>query len=254
LFFLEQKFVDGQEFYKIPDQIINFYEMTEVDYEYMDTIPAFEISHFITLKEYKEFLVDVKKDSSEYYYLHMLPDSSIAKSPEIYNEYITEKKYEKYPVLGVTWEGALNYCWWKSRKDNDQGVLEFSYSLPLAREWMAAYSYLTENSIKNDFNNKYADLLFSSYLEPAFPYIYKNKFRCEMDYIHFANQDSHLASKRKMIIGSSYVYEMCKFFTNYNNLHSYEGSAYVSFRIVKNIGSCRYDYCNKIFPQNATEK
>ncbi len=236
LFCLKQNLVEGQQFYKIPEQIFDLYEMTGYDSEFIDTVPAFEVSQFISLKEYKEFLEEVKRDSTHEFYLKMLPDSSISHNSIIYKEYITDKKYEKYPVLGVTWESAMYYCYWKTKKDFANSKDSCYYRLPLASEWLAAYKYLESYSIKNDFNYKYADLLITSLDETGYSFIDHNeKYGFLFDHVFFHRKHDSPALKRKRIIGSSYVFEMNKFMTSGACLYAEEGSNYVSFRIVKAI-------------------
>ena len=116
IFCFFQNSITAQEFYQIPKQVFDLYEMTGVKANYIDTVNAFEISQFITLKEYKQFLEDVKADSSKQYYLQMLPDSSIAKTKDVYEKYLNSKKYEKNPVLGVSWDAAVEFANGKHKK------------------------------------------------------------------------------------------------------------------------------------------
>jgi hypothetical protein len=227
-----QSFLFSQKFYIIPSQNINLLEMTGTDEIFMSEIKEFQISEFVTLAEYKAFLTSIKKDSSETYYLKMLPDSAIALTTEIYTAYLSKKKYEKYPVLGVKWDSAIEFCKWKSNKNVNSS--EFYYSLPNASEWLAAYTYLSKNGKENDFNKKYSDMTLSSYDESAYFY-YKSKDQTlnRFNYSYNHHPDDPPSLKRKRIAGSSYVFEMNTFFNNTFYIYSYEGYRYVSFRIVK---------------------
>jgi hypothetical protein len=227
-----QSFLFSQKFYKIPAQNINLLEMTGTDEIFMADIDEFQISEFITLAEYKAFLFSIKKDSSETYYLKMLPDSAIALTPEIYTEYLSKKKYEKYPVLGVKWDSAIEFCKWKSIENVNPS--KFYYSLPNTSEWLAAYTYLSKNGKENDFNKKYSDMTLSSFDESAYFYNNsKDRTLNRFNYSYYHHPDDPPAKKRKRIAGSSYVYEMNTFLLNTFYIYSYEGYRYVSFRIVK---------------------
>lgn len=233
IFCFFQNSITAQEFYQIPKQVFDLYEMTGVKANHIDTVNAFEISQFITLKEYKQFLEDVKADSSKQYYLQMLPDSSIAKTKDVYEKYLNSKKYEKNPVLGVSWDAAVEFCKWKTQKNASSE--DFYYSLPLASEWLAAYRYLNKNPIKNDFNYKYSDLLLTSVDEMRFALDLNNSNDYEFifDNVNFHKKDEPRMNRRKRIAGGNYLFEQQTFFNDNYCLFSDKGSEYVSFRIVK---------------------
>jgi len=221
--------VSGQDFYKIPEQILNLNEMTGRDFVFIDTIMAFEISEFVTLGEYKEFLNSIKTDSTEIYYQKMLPDSAIAINAEMYSDYLNHKKYEKYPVLGIKWESAIEFCKWKTKVCNSEANIY--YKLPTCSEWFAAYSYLEKNSKNHDFDKKYSDMTLVAYDEAGFFYNANSYFTLDFQYNH--KPDDPPAVKRKRIVGSSYAFDMNNFLNSYFYIYSYEGYRYVSFRVVK---------------------
>lgn len=227
-----QNIVFSQKFYNIPEQYLDLTEMTGTDKTFKAKVNKFKISEFITLGEYKDFLSSIKKDSSETYYLNMLPDSVIALTPAIYTEYLNNKEYEKYPVLGVKWDSAIEFCKWKSRIHGKSS--KFYYSLPTGTEWLAAYSFLKKNNKKHDFNKKYSDMTLSSYDESAY-FINHSMTQTidRFDYQYYHKQSDSPALKRKRIVGSSYLYDMNIFLNNSFYIYSYEGYRHVSFRIVK---------------------
>ncbi len=63
------------------------------------------------------------------------PDSTVWRDELAYNEpyldyYFTHVAYDKYPVVGVTWEQVDNYCKWRTDRVNErilveEGVIEF---------------------------------------------------------------------------------------------------------------------------------
>ena len=88
-----------------------------------------EYTESITYAEIFELLIDLTKQPSE--------------------DYFTNKKFSKYPVVGVSQKAASWYCAWKTeleaRKHKEEGKpLYFSYRLPTESEWI----YLS-SKIKN---------------------------------------------------------------------------------------------------------
>ncbi|MCF8296912.1 MAG: formylglycine-generating enzyme family protein [Saprospiraceae bacterium] len=237
--------ISAQHFYKIPAQEINLYDV--IGYEAcshfakfysLDTttkseINAFEISEFITFKEYKVYLESVKKDSSEKFYLSQFPDSNITIDANVYKEYITNSDYDDFPVLGISWDNAMNFCRWKTLQGNSKDNIEFIYRLPQCSEWLASSYYLDSSNINNDFNEKYSDWLIGCY-NPGFYYFpldEKLKENFYYDIIYFHKSDDHQELKRKLVIGDSFLYQndvSSIFYTYYAD----EGYRQIAFRIV----------------------
>ena len=161
-------------FYNIPTQKLNLYKLigTETKDTIINEVKSFNISSFITLGEYKQYLESVKKDSSYVYYQSQFPDTTFC-SKNIYNKYITDKVYEKLPAIGVSWDNAMNYCRWRTLKENKKDSITFIYRLPFCSEWLAANYYLKQQKITHDFDDNYSDWTIvqrdeSSYLKVVF--------------------------------------------------------------------------------------
>lgn len=63
-------------------------------------------------------------DDREMYY-RALPDTLVWRSPLSYNEpyvdnYLRHPAYQDYPVVGVTWEQAQDYCTWRTDRVNEE--------------------------------------------------------------------------------------------------------------------------------------
>ena len=91
--------VKGQKFHAVPTQELELYQLLGKDDHTKDTVEAFEISDFITYKEYKKYLKEIQVDSSEQFYISQFPDTNITIDKNIYRKYLTSKEYDKYPVL-----------------------------------------------------------------------------------------------------------------------------------------------------------
>lgn len=129
------------------------------------SVDAFWISNEITNKEYREFISDLKnnpKDSlviidynkmketsnideekTYFIYKEILThaiDQTVWQNDAKYKNYFTDKKYDDYPVVGVSYQGAVLYCAWKTKEENELrknkglGFIQ-DYRLPCKFEW-----------------------------------------------------------------------------------------------------------------------
>lgn len=146
------------------------------------SVQAFFMTNEVTNKEYKEFLdyVVSHPDSSLYYYerkdgstfIRQVPFSQIRptlidslamakKYPhgtDLYNKYknyFSDKKYDDFPVVGVSYDAAKYYCIWKTRlenetlKKNGMGLMN-DFRVPLKEELEYAQSLSPNVSKKSD--------------------------------------------------------------------------------------------------------
>lgn len=217
------------QFFYIPSQSINLFKILSDNFKGKEqTINSFQISNLITLKEYKEYLRAIKNDSSEAYYQTQLPDSGIG-SVEVRNRYINRSEYNNLPVVGISWDNAMNFCKWKTLNENKDSIL-FIYRLPHCSEWLAAYSYLSKHKIKNDFNKNYSDWL----LNPKDESIFDPQDLWRLSYIYFHKFHDPLTLKRKMVIGNSYLFQQEKLLNYFDySYYATEGYRQVSFRYIK---------------------
>lgn len=104
----------------------------DVTFEYNNvrrrvTIPAFymdeaEVSNQDWL-DYLSWIRTTFPGDHEYYY-NALPDTLVWRRPLSYNEpyvnnYLRHPAFQDYPVVGVTWEQAKEYCQWRSDRTNE---------------------------------------------------------------------------------------------------------------------------------------
>ena len=240
--------VQGQTipFYKIPKQTIYPHQIIgdTIDFklgfitpattkrkDYKMDVDAFDVSSQITLGEYKIYLKDMKADSSGEFYLSQFPDSSILLKA-LYKEYMSTPSYDNYPIVGVSLDNALNFCKWKTLKDNKSDSLKFIYRLPITSEWLGAYDHLNKNKIKNDFNKNYSDWLLSSYEEASYDFSANSDPIFALDIV-FLGKHSERVMKRHRFIGDSYFFQREGLSEAYGYGYADKGYKFVSFRIIK---------------------
>lgn len=195
---------------------------------YKMELDSFEITNQITYGEYKTYLADVKKgDSSYMFYLKQLPDSTIT-SIQNYYEYTTDKKYDSFAVIGISWEAAMNFCKWKTVKQNKIDI-EFIYRLPKLSEWLNALNYLENKKIENDFNIDFSDWTLSTYYEGNF----SNGNSFNFDHTYLAKENEPPRLKRKVAMGDSYLFQKENLRNHWMGYHSFIGYRQIAFRIVK---------------------
>ena len=77
-----------------------------------------------------EYLFYIQKDSSEAFYLSALPDTTVWEKELAYNtpyvsNYLRYPGFRYYPVVGVSWNQAVDYCRWRTEAVNKQKAIEY---------------------------------------------------------------------------------------------------------------------------------
>jgi formylglycine-generating enzyme required for sulfatase activity len=113
----------------------------------------FEVSNH----EYLIFLNEIRKTKGEAAYQQNLPDTMIWRSPLGYMEkfvqyYLRHPAFGDYPVVGVNYEQAENYCNWLTNSTNesinDKQIKKTHFRLPTEEEWeLAALGGLPKGTI-----------------------------------------------------------------------------------------------------------
>jgi formylglycine-generating enzyme required for sulfatase activity len=140
------------------------------------SIDNFWMSNEITNKEFRQFFNQIKNtpnDTIEWIdfsnmkkggtskpkimkeanslIFNKLMNESAWKSVFEKGDYFTNPKYDNYPVVGVTWEGAKYYCIWRSNVEKSKfkgqnKVVNMDYRLPTQYEWEYALTYSDSNA------------------------------------------------------------------------------------------------------------
>ena len=111
-------------------------------------VQAFYISKFeVSNKQYREFLDSLKKNN-EFDKLKIAQIDSTQwhkyfglQYQEPLNVYGRHPAYNDYPVVNISYEGALLYCEWltaKYNKMNTDKSIEYKFALPTKQQWIRA--------------------------------------------------------------------------------------------------------------------
>jgi len=144
------------------------------------SVSPFWISNEITNKEYREFYMDIQQTPADTIYwidyeklrsdsktltrknintylkrishselLSHLINNSVWDPDTDKKDYFSNSKYNNYPVLGVSYTGAMFYCIWRTNRENDlheskNEPLITNYRVPLETEWEYAATFFNK--------------------------------------------------------------------------------------------------------------
>lgn len=107
-------------------------------------------------------------------YTSIYPDTSVWRDKLSCNDpyvkyYLKHEAYKDYPVVGVTWKQASDFCSWRTERVKDaleiQGKLDqapmfFNYRLPTFEEWLLMYDDVSKQTflIGDEGKSKYRDM------------------------------------------------------------------------------------------------
>jgi formylglycine-generating enzyme required for sulfatase activity len=117
---------------------------------YMDET---EVTNF-DYRQYLAWLAHVYPQNPEIY-MNALPDTIVWRSALAYNEpwvnnYLRHPSYSNYPVVGVSWVKANNYCKWRTDRVNEYILMENGFlSLDSAQQGDKVFS--TEGYLMNNY-------------------------------------------------------------------------------------------------------
>jgi hypothetical protein len=124
----------------------------------------------------------------------------------------------------------MNYCKWKTLKDNKKGEIQFLYRLPMHSEWISSTSFVKENNIPIEIDKKYSEWTLNAFDESVYNFGSDTYF----DYFYDHKRTDPPVLKRKRVVGESYLYSIPSYgYGNFRYGYSTIGYRQVSFRIVK---------------------
>src|ERR1035437_8855226 len=117
---------------------------------YMD---QYEIK-YICYREYTNWMKAVFGKTAPRLVLKSMPDVTVWREELAYNEpylenYFTHPAYDQYPVVGVTWEQAMDYCQWRTDRVNELALVRAG--IILAPDFSKLEKQTNQDSIANKF-------------------------------------------------------------------------------------------------------
>ena len=129
-----------------------------------------EVSNF----DWREYVIWLEKTygKTAMEYRNALPDTLVWKEKESFNEpytqyYYSHPAYNDYPVVGISYEQAVQYCKWRTERVKELFETKmltdkknvyptnFEYRLPTKEEWEAAAKIGYSEKIQQQLNTKY---------------------------------------------------------------------------------------------------
>lgn len=221
--------------FQIPEMDIYASEiLPNIDEDTVVKQSSFQTSQLITLHQYKQFLAFLKTEYDDKKSNQYLPDSSITSNLEDYNKYLQDTIYEKYPVLGLSWENAMAYCIWKSREDQleDENLY---YRLPNFTEYAAIRKYDSIHPNENLVKDDYSEWSIVSEDESFYSFSQASTISLSslLNYVYFAESEDHPSMKRKNIFGNNFHFKRNNlFFNEWYSMYQDKGYRFVGFRLI----------------------
>jgi hypothetical protein len=232
-------------FFKVKSKRINFGEKLGIHSDTSFQISSsFRISKQITLKQYKQYLSSIEKDSSYAFYLSQLP--KIDRQESLTKNYLNSSEFDDEPVIGVSMDNACNFALWYSAIEGNEKI---KYRLPAVFEWIImneAYANpikekasditlknVNANKKKNKLEGALLDWTINTFDESAYEFYSSKHFPWGYFYQHTKYDNKVL--KRKSVIGKSYrialsdPIQLARTFFCYAD----EGYADVGFRLIE---------------------
>jgi formylglycine-generating enzyme required for sulfatase activity len=124
----------------------------------------FTSRHEVTNAEYNEFLKSLLNEQQWDEHALCIYDStqwlkklSNAETKPLALSYHSNKRYDNYPIVNITADGAYGYCRWLTEKYNNNPKRKYKkviFRLPSEQEWMKMIANDTKNSTHNNYNIK----------------------------------------------------------------------------------------------------
>ncbi|TSD63984.1 SUMF1/EgtB/PvdOfamily nonheme iron enzyme [Inquilinus sp. KBS0705] len=136
----------------------------DVTYEYNNvrrrvTVPSFYMDETeVSNQDWLDYLhwINITFPTDGELYYNALPDTLVWRSPLSYNEpyvenYLRHPAFQDYPVVGVTWEQAQEYCSWRTDRTNEN-ILRETGRLTTWKDASSGKNGAAANAAKVPFN------------------------------------------------------------------------------------------------------
>ena len=128
---MSQTFADG----KIPANVV---ALDKAANSYIEI-------HEVTIGDWNVYLSYLKEMAGEQAlsYQTAFPDDAICLQAYKVNDYLTNPSFQTYPIVGITYEQARNYCSWRTDYENrnkkKSNTSVYMYYLPTESDFQNAY-------------------------------------------------------------------------------------------------------------------
>lgn len=229
------------KFYNVKEKNLNFAEKMGIKSDTsIHNLSSFKISKQIRLKEYKQYLSSIEKDSSYAFYLSQLP--KIERQEQLTKNYLNSSDFDNEPVIGISMDNACNFARWYTNTQNKDNV---NYRLPTIFEWISM-----NEERKPSSKDILLDWTLNAYDESVYEFFKPGEFPVGYFYMH--KKYDPKVMKRKCVIGQSFRISLAdpvKISSTYPCFAD-EGYADVGFRLVE---VSRSDYLDKYTNQDEVQ-
>ncbi|OFX28433.1 MAG: hypothetical protein A2X08_15405 [Bacteroidetes bacterium GWA2_32_17] len=127
--------IANKEYREFTDYV-NAHQNDTLNFTIFDSI---SVNKYIVYKQLNKEIIDSMALAKEY------PVNS--DKYHLYLNYFSDKKFDNYPVVGVSYFGAIYYCIWKTmiEQAKNKNILINDYRLPTEEEWFYA-AFLTKDN------------------------------------------------------------------------------------------------------------
>ncbi len=211
-------------FYKVKEKNLNFAQKMGIQSDSsIHHLSSFRISKQITLKQYKQYLRSIEKDSSYAYYLSQLP--KVERQENVTKNYLNSNDLNDEPVIGVSMDNACNFARWYSTVQNNEKT---KFRLPTVFEWISMNEERKSSSM-----DILLDWTLNAYDESNYEFFKQGEFPAGFFYQH--KKYDPKVMKRKCVIGQSFrisLKDPVKISSTFP-CYADEGYADVGFRLIE---------------------
>jgi len=192
--------------------------------------------------DWLSYLQAIKENKSDY--SAALPDTTVWRETGKTNEpyvhyYLRHPAYKNYPVVGVSYEQAVNYCIWKTKNNTDN----LKYRLPTKSEWLEfsyfdileKYKKKIKKSYKNyiELNNKliFGNLQSRDKVQKEISAPVDSYFPNSIGLFNVFGNVSEMISEKGIAFGGDYETELSDIKTDYSKTYV-KPTKEIGFRIV----------------------